>query len=115
MRGNRRIRGGHKQPPRHAKMHNPLRERLLLLARFSANSSQLADNMFSGAVHGQQNPPLQAGSLRLGLRFEGLRVRPEPNLNDAVSVQALVDATGNRLHLRQFWHRSIVEDGAPRG
>lgn len=42
--------------------------------------------------------------------FEGLRMAAEPDLNDAIAADALVDAASNRLHLGQFGHRLIVED-----
>jgi hypothetical protein len=34
----------------------------------------------------------------------------EPGFDDSVATHTLVDAAGDGLHLRQFRHRSIVED-----
>lgn len=46
--------------------------------------------------------------------FERLRMTVKPDLHDAIAADAFVDAASDRLHLWQFRHRLIVEDGVSR-
>jgi hypothetical protein len=120
-------------------MHNPLRFRFaLLLAQTSAwvphprhvfvfvvepalsgveavgscivHAPQLNNNMFPLSMHAHNNASLKPLSLAFRRCFEGLRKPTEPSLHDAVAANPLVNAPRNRFHLRQFRHRSIVEN-----
>lgn len=41
-------------------------------------------------------------------RFEGLAVRVEPGLQNALAAHSLVDATGDGFYLGKFGHHFIV-------
>jgi hypothetical protein len=45
-------------------------------------------------------------------RLERLTVRAEPYIYDPVAAHARIHATRDSLHLRQFWHRPILEGSA---
>jgi hypothetical protein len=42
-------------------------------------------------------------------RFEWLRVRAEPRVDDTIALHAIMNAARDGFNLRQFGHRSIVE------
>jgi hypothetical protein len=62
-------------------------------------------------MHSQQKTAFKAFDLLGWRRFEGLPVRTEPGLDDAVSMHALVHSTGDGFHFWQFRHAFIVEGG----
>ena len=66
--------------------------------------------MFAGAVYGENRAAYKLFRLAGARRFEGLRKAAKPNFNDAIAADTLVDAASDRLYLRQFRHRLIVED-----
>jgi hypothetical protein len=63
--------------------------------------------MLSSAVNGENHAPFEAFGLEPRRRLEWFAVRAEPSLDDAVATQTLVNPAGNRLDLRQLWHRLI--------
>ena len=112
MCGNRSIRGGHQQSPRHPQVHNPLCIWLTdtLIQRAAACNAQLADNVFSGAMYRQNRASLQPFGLARRVRLERLRMPAEPYLDNAVSAHTFMHSASNRLNLGQFRHRSIVRE-----
>jgi hypothetical protein len=60
-------------------------------------------------MHGQKNAPLKPLALSPRRRLERFPMPAEPYLDNAVAAHPRVDAAGNGLHLRQLWHRSIVQ------
>lgn len=103
---------GHKQPPCHAEMHDPLGRWFFraLVQKAAARSAKLANNVFSGAMNSQKYSPLKTFALSRWRCFEGLRLAAEPGMKNAVAAYPLVDATGYGFHFRQFGHASIVEE-----
>ncbi len=75
-----------------------------------ANSSQLANDVLSRAMNGQERAAFEALGLARRRRFEGLAMPAEPGFNDAVAAQALVHSAGDRLDLRQLGHPFIVRE-----
>jgi hypothetical protein len=66
--------------------------------------------MLSRAMHAQEYAPLKARGLPVRRRLERSAMAAEPGFDDAVATHPLVDAAGNGFYLRQFGHRSILED-----
>jgi hypothetical protein len=75
----------------------------------AAAAGPFADNVFSGAMNAENRAAFKPLGLRAGGVLKGSRCA-EPRLDNAVAAHPLVDAAGNRLHLRQFGHRLIVEE-----
>jgi hypothetical protein len=65
--------------------------------------------VFSGAMNGQQNAAFQSFGLLRGWRLERLRMGTEPHLDNAVTAQTRIHATGNGFDLWQFGHGFIVK------
>ena len=72
--------------------------------------AQFEDDVLSGAVHRQDGAACKSFDLARWRCFEGLRMAGKPGLDNAIAANALVNAASDRLHLRQFRHRFIVED-----
>jgi hypothetical protein len=105
MRCQGRVRLGDEQPAAHAKMNNPLRFGPLCTASLPfARRTQLADNVFSGAVDSENAAPRKPFSLPRRRRLEGLGVPAEPRLHNTVATHPFVDAAGNGFHLGQLRH-----------
>ena len=118
--GNRRLGSGYQQPPGHAKMNDPLCLRLLSLLITQPGVAwpvwigswpQLADNVFPGPMHSQQDTPLKALGLPGSRGLERLLMLAKPYLINNVAMHPLMDATSNGFHLWQFRHLSIVGEG----
>jgi len=110
VRGDGRIGGGDEKAAGHAQVDDPLGvdfgrngTRIFLQRR-----AQLADDVLAGAVDGDDEAAGERGGLDGGRRLEGLGMRGEPGVNDAVAVDAPVDAAGNGFHLGQFGHEVIL-------
>src|ERR1039457_5175352 len=113
MGGNGTLGSGDEQPPGHAEMHDPLglwRAVRPVCTEPAVRRPQLADDVLSRAMHGQNRAPLKPPGLSRRRSLERLAVPAEPDLDDVIAAQTLVYAAGNGFHLRKFWHRSIVED-----
>ena len=126
------IRGSDQQSAGHAEMDNPLRGRFALqrchtvacvphphrVIVFAARvgpqvpvrRSQLADDVLSGAMDGQNRASFQPLGLPRRRCFEGLAVSAKPHFDDAVAAQSLVHPTSDGLDLRQFRHCTILVD-----
>jgi hypothetical protein len=76
----------------------------------AARSAQLANDVLSGAMNGQNCAAFESFGLTRRRCLEWLFMRTEPGLDDAVAAQALVHSTGNGLDLGQLRHGSIVTD-----
>ena len=102
------IGNGDEQSPGHSKMDNPLS-----LDFLGMRYSQIANNMLAGTAHPDEDSPRKPCHLTGRRRLEGFPMPAEPDFDDAVAANALVDAAGNGFYLRQFRHRSIVGDLPP--
>lgn len=103
-------------------MNNPLSLRIGAgripagCALWAGGGSQLANNVFSSTVNGEDGAAFQSLGLLRGWRFEWLWMGGEPRENDTIACQAAMDATSDGFHFRQFGHRSIVvEQNSERG
>ena len=63
----------------------------------------------------QQYPAFKTLGLADGRSLEWLLMVAEPDLNNAIAANPVVDATGNGLYLRQFRHLSIVGEARSKG
>lgn len=110
-----RIRCGHEQASCHAKMNNPLCLRLLQLQGppipggiLLIGTSQIAHDMFSQAADRKKYLPFQALRHTRWWCFEGFTMTAEPDFQNAIATDAIMDATSNRFYLGQFGHELIV-------
>lgn len=115
---NRCVGSGDQQTAGHAKVHNPLRVRLrrglfIGASRCGGRRTELADNMFSGAMNREQQAAIQTLGLTGRRCFEGFFVASEPRGYDAITMHTLVNAASDRLHFGEFWHSSIVGERKP--
>jgi hypothetical protein len=74
-----------------------------------ARSAKLADNVFSGAVNGQNHASCQSLGLAGSGRLKKASVAAEPDFDDAVAAHVAVHAASNRLNFRKFRHPLIVK------
>jgi hypothetical protein len=106
MRSQRCLRRGHQKPAAHAKMNDPLGFGPLVRtwSRLAVRRSQLADDVFSGAMNGQNAAPGKPLGLPRWRGFEWLGMPAEPGVHNPVAAHPFVDAAGNGFHLGQFRH-----------
>ena len=99
------------KPAGHAEMNDPLRIWRLRGRHFCFRRfTELDDNVFSGAMGGEDDPPDEPRRLPDSRSLERLRKAAEPGAQNAIVAHANVDAARDRFHLRQFGHRLIVEE-----
>jgi hypothetical protein len=70
--------------------------------------AQLADDVFAGTMDGEKDASSQSSGDFFGRGFERLRMGAEPDLEDAVAADPLVDTAGDGFHFRELGHRSII-------
>ena len=112
--GNGGVGCGDEEAASHAEVHDPLRFRRGLLAtapRFLA--AQFADDMFPGAMDGEEVAAFQALRLTGGGGFEESAMAGKPDIGDAMAAHTLVDAAGYGFDFGQFGHFFIVGGGTP--
>jgi len=66
--------------------------------------------VFAGAVNREDGAACKPLGLSRARRLKWLWMMVKPDLDDAIAASAFIDAASDRLHLRQFRHRLIVED-----
>ena len=95
MRLKRALRRGYEQAAGHAEVNDPLGRRSL-----AARVSQIADNVLADAADSEDRAAFESGGLFGWRIFEWLRVGAEPDLDDAVAAQPLVDTAGYGFDFR---------------
>jgi hypothetical protein len=60
--------------------------------------------MLPNPMHFEDHPAFEPRRLLLRRSLEWLRMRAEPDLDNAISAQALIDPAGDRFNFRQFRH-----------
>lgn len=105
---------GDKQAPGHAQVNDPLSRNGhgLRLCCSCVRRAQFADDVLSGAVDGNDDTARKAARLPRRRIFEGLAMRSEPCVQDAVAAQARVHTAGDGLNFRQFGHIPILGENA---
>ncbi len=110
VRGDGHVGGSNKQATGHAEVNDPLgvclRVRICLRGCGLCvcggirrrDLAELADDVLTGAMNRQDYAAGKAFCLARARSFEGLRVRAEPRIDDAVEAQALIDTAGDGLH-----------------
>ena len=101
---------GDEQTAGHSEVDDPLhcmertfgRERCLFVV-------QADDNVFADALDAENDASLEAFGLARRRRLEGLPVRAEPRMKDAIAAKADIHAAGDGFHLREFGHSTILE------
>jgi hypothetical protein len=73
-----------------------------------AGWAQIANNVFPATVHAPNQAPFKSLGLFRWVRFEWFRVRPEPDLDNAIAARPVMDAARNGLHFGKFRHFLIV-------
>jgi hypothetical protein len=101
---------GDEKAASHAEMHDPLSGWFACIAnqRAAARCTQLANDVFSGAMHSENGAAHKPGGLPLRRRFEWFAVRTERRFGNAVSAHACMHAAGYGFDFGQFRHRSIL-------
>ena len=128
-----RVGSGDKEAAGHAEMHDPLpcvgqtpcghcMERTFgpcgLQTRFApqafgsglSHCAQAHHDVFADAFDAEDGAAFEAFGLVGGGILEGLAMRAEPDVGDAVVAYAGVDAAGDGFHLGEFGHRLIVRE-----
>jgi hypothetical protein len=74
---------------------------------------QVEDYMFANTAHDEDAGMLEYIDDLFRPRFKGFRFFAKPNRLDRLARNALLQATGYRLDLRQFGHKQPVYGKAP--
>ncbi len=112
--GERRAWGGHKQPPRHPEMDDPLGNYRGTLGSCGLVRvpHKIADNVFPYPVDALDPPVFEAQSLFDRAGFHGFRVRAKPYLGDAFAVDPVMHTASDGLDFGQLGHGAILSPGA---
>lgn len=64
--------------------------------------------MLAGAVNGKEHAAGEATGDFLGRSFEGLRMGAEPDVENTLAADPLIDAAGDGFHFGELGHRTII-------
>lgn len=106
---------GDKQAAGHAQVNDPLgvgrgSRRSGGLRPSYAGRSKLTNDMFAGAMDGENNAAFEALGLPGGRGLEGFAMGAEPCGGDPVAAHTLIDAAGDGFYFRELGHGNSVGD-----
>ena len=76
---------------------------------------ELADNVLTGAMDGEKDAAGKSAGDFFRRSFEGLRMGTEPDFENAVAADPLMDTAGDGFHFRELGHRSIIRGSKAAG